>query len=192
MDYNQFIRCEIRKGIDQLDYEILTHQYDDDDIFHYFSESNIFSGGKIIVRPDTLLGVKSADVRSADVRSADVRSADVRSADLTPDKLKMSHVKLEAKLAVRDALVWEEYEYSMYHDTYYLRFPFRDVYYNEPYFLEDRRVYDGLFDLFFGMFFPEREEIRNERLVIRNAVLIVLRDVRTRLQYPYYGYCRYY
>ncbi len=153
MDYNQFIRDEIRKGIDQLDYEILTHQYDDDDIFHYFSEPDIFSGGKIIVRPDTLPEVRSTEL-----------------------KLKMSRVKLEAKLAVRDALVAEEYEDSMYYDS--IRFPFRGVYYNEPYFLEDRRVYDGLFDLFFGMFFPEREEIRNERLVIRNDVLIVLRDVR--------------
>ena len=161
MEYDQFIRKEIRKGIDLLSYEILTHQYHDDDIFHYFSESNIFSGGKIIVRSDS-------------------------SPNTSDDVLKKSRVKLEVKLAVEEALKWEECENHNHGYGYdAVSFPFRTVYYNEPYFLEDRRVYDDLFDLFFGMFFQEREKNSYERLVIRNDVLIILRDVRT-WQHLYY------
>lgn len=151
MDCYNFIRNEIVKGLEQLDFELLTHQYGDDEIIHYFEEPSIFSRGGIAVRPD-------------------------KSGLTDPNILGSSRIKLETKLAVRDALIWEEYENNICYGC--VEFPFRDIYHNELYFLEGKGIYDELFDLFFGMFFPEREKNSHERLVIRNIVLIVLKDVR--------------
>ncbi len=159
MDYQGYIRNEIKKGSELLDYEILTHQYNDESIFHYYDDSNPFYAGLIILRPDAHPSKKERD---------------------------RSYERLEIKLAVRDALDQEKRERGYLLnvlDRNALRFPLRKVYYDDPYFQEDRIEADRFLDLFFGIFEDEKQKERTEdrfrRREIREDVLKTLIDVRT-------------
>ncbi len=157
MNRSEHIRNEFAKGLEKLDYELLTHQYHDDDIVHYYDDSNpLYPIGLIVLKPDAHPSKKHRD-----------RSID----------------KLEIKLAVRDALDQEERERKNPHLLSVLSeetplFPRRKIYYDEPYFNEGRFSLDELLDTFLGMFSNERSEDRATRRQTRIDVLEVLREMR--------------